>query len=59
MAYRADTGTVSIKQGSSTAMQVEPLPQCRPGDQVILRHTLLPGSADPWSISPYEPFLRP
>ncbi len=61
MAYRADTGTVSIAQEFvNRYVQVEPLPRrARPGDRVILRGTLLPGSADPLVNIAYEPFPAP
>jgi len=61
IAYRADTGTVSIAQEFvNRYVQVEPLPRrARPGDRVILRGTLLPGSADPLVNIAYEPFPAP
>jgi uncharacterized protein YkwD len=61
IAYRADTGTVSIAQEfTNRYVQVEPLPQrARPGDRIILRGTLLPGSTDPLVNVAYEPFPAP
>lgn len=58
IAYRADTGTVSIAQEFiNRYVQVEPLPRrARPGDRIILRGALLPGSTDPLVNAAYEPF---
>ncbi len=61
IAYRADTGTVSIAQEFiNRYVQVEPLPRrARPGDRLILRGALLPGSTDPLVNVAYEPFPAP
>lgn len=61
IAYRADTGNVSIAQEfTNRYVSIEPLPRrAQPGDRLILRGALLPGSADPLVNIAYEPFPQP
>jgi uncharacterized protein YkwD len=61
IAYKASTGTVSISQEFvNRYVEIEPLPRrARPGDRIIVRGQLLPGSSAPLVNIAYEPFPSP
>jgi hypothetical protein len=61
IAYNAATGNVGISQEFvNRYVTVEALPRrARPGDRIVLRGKLLPGSADPLVNLAYEPFPAP
>jgi uncharacterized protein YkwD len=61
ISYKASTGTVSISQEFvNRYVEVEPVPRrARPGDRIIVRGKLLPGSSAPLINIAYEPFPAP
>lgn len=61
IAYNAATGNVAISQEFvNRYVALEPLPKrAQPGDRLVARGTLLPGSSDPLVNIAYQPFPQP
>lgn len=61
IAYNAATGNVAISQEFvNRYVTLEPLPKrAQPGDRLVVRGTLLPGSGDPLVNIAYQPFPQP
>jgi hypothetical protein len=61
IAYNPATGNVAMAQEFvNRYVSIEPLPRrARPGDRLVLRGTLLPGSTNPLVNLAYEPFPAP
>jgi uncharacterized protein YkwD len=61
IAYNAATGNVALSQEFvNRYVTIEPLPKrAQPGDRLVVRGGLLPGSADPLVNIAYQPFPEP
>jgi uncharacterized protein YkwD len=61
IAYNPATGNVAISQEFvNRYVTIEPLPKrAQPGDRLVVRGTLLPGSSDPLVNMAYQPFPQP